>query len=94
MNIYELDNSKLRKVLLKFIKTNYGKIVFLLAYSLPTVSFLGLFVILMMNKILGIYSLVFGIIDILLTLVTFVLGSRYYYHEVKNFIDKNVTKKN
>lgn len=92
MNIYQLSQKELKKEMKKFYKTAYGKIVFCLAYSVPIISFL-LMIALMIPLFFcscGIWGLwCYGPIFMALlfmTLISFILGSIYYYHKLETFI--------
>ena len=92
MNIYKLNYKKLRRQMTLFMKTIYGKIVFILAYSIPII-FTVLF--LMVTSDLKIYYqdpkmiyFLVGVIYLLLVaiLLTFIIGTVYFYKELKGFI--------
>ena len=44
MNIYEMKNKDLKKLLISFSKTTYGSIVFLTSYCVPFFAFIFLIV--------------------------------------------------
>lgn len=91
--IYKLNNNKLKKEMLNFTKTTYGKITFLLSYSFFFILLL-LSIIYIYNTYpyyikednIRIYNLVITII--LLNLSSFILGSIHYYKELKEYIEK------
>ena len=95
MNIYNLNYKKLRKQMTLFMKTAYGKIVFILAYTIPIV-FTLLFLLVTGDlryyyfDTLMMYSLV-SLMYILLAivLISFILGTMYFYKELKGFISSN-----
>lgn len=96
MNIYEMNNKNIKKSIGKFNKTTYGKTVFLLAYSIPLIFFLMLlflFISLYLCTCVGFFvkSAIMFLFPIFVNLVllSFVLGSIYYYHELKAFIKEN-----
>ena len=96
MTIYDLNYEKMTEVIKKFMKTLYGKTVFLLAYSLFIISFIGLFVILyMMSKCLCYMYFVFPmfLFDLVLTLISFILGSKYFYKELKEFVKEKIKER-
>lgn len=88
MNIYKLDYKKIRVLMTKFMKTIYGKITFILAYSIPIIlSSILLVVVLSLHQFYNIVFITLLIYILLfLILVSFVLGTIYYYHELKEFI--------
>ncbi len=91
-NIYSLNRKELSELLIRFSKTHYGKIQFVLSY--------GLFVIMFFILILGVFLYLLTKLDVLLiaiffislfTFVTFIQGSRHFYNEVRyfNYNEKN-----
>jgi hypothetical protein len=85
-NIYTLNRKELSELLIRFSKTHYGKIQFVLSY--------GLFVIMFFILILGVFLYLLTKLDVLLiaiffisvfTFVTFIQGSRHFYNEVRYF---------
>ena len=85
-NIYSLNRKELSELLIRFGKTHYGKIQFVLSY--------GLFVIMFFILILGVFLYLLTKLDVLLiaiffisvfTFVTFIQGSRHFYNEVRYF---------
>jgi hypothetical protein len=85
-NIYSLNRKELSELLIRFSKTHYGKIQFVLSY--------GLFVIMFFILILGVFLYLLTKLDVLLiaiffisvfTFVTFIQGSRHFYNEVRYF---------
>jgi len=91
MTIYKMNYKKLRKEMTKFSKTIYGKITFILSYSVPIILTALLVVMtISLEYINNLYLTVFtfGIVYLLLflILITFILGTIYFYHELKEFI--------
>lgn len=95
MSIYEMTNKEMRKEIRSFGKTTYGKVVICLSYIIPLVA-----------MVVAIEFLVFAIqcncfacykpaivITLVFMFVSFVLGSRYYYKELKGFIEKQNSDK-
>jgi hypothetical protein len=85
-NIYNWDRNELSELLIRFSKTHYGKIQFVLSY--------GLFVIMFFILILGVFLYLLTKLEVLLiaiffislfTFVTFIQGSRHFYNEVRYF---------
>ena len=85
-NIYSLNRKELSELLIRFSKTHYGKIQFVLSY--------GLFVIMFFILIFGVFLYLLTKLEILLiaiffislfTFVTFMQGSRHFYNEVRYF---------
>ena len=89
MTIYDLKNKDLKKYFREFAKTTYGKVVFCLAYIVPFImtivctetallckmycgSFFGC------NSNLPLY--------LIITLISFVVGSAYFYREFDKFL--------
>ena len=89
MDIYKMNDKDLRKMFGEFSSTNFGKIVGILSFSVPAVFFLltiiatVLFYMEILTKAMAIIAPVFA----LLTLVMFVNGNRYFYSELRKFIE-------
>ena len=80
--IYKIKSDKeMAKVLRKFLKSQYGKTVFVLAYAIPFFLFL-----ITLRFIFKGYPFISGFA--LLTLVSFIVGSAYFYKEIRIFINK------
>lgn len=100
MTIYDLSMNDMRKEIKNFYKTNYGKTVFLLAYALPIVLILITVALLLATFTmcycsLNLLSAFIGYvlpISCFLILITFVLGSRYYYRELRIYVNKKSNK--
>lgn len=90
MNIYKMKAKDVRKELLKFSKTYYGKIVFLLSYVVFFYSFiftLGVFLVYYFGSLLEFpYLLFFG--SLVFTFLSFVIGSMNFYKEVRLFVNR------
>lgn len=86
-NIYNLDIKGMRKAFMSFHKTLYGRTAFFIAYFIPILSFLALvgFMIALFIKpepvcFIAFYSAL-GVF-----LVSFMVGTAYYYREVRDFL--------
>ena len=85
-NIYEYNKKDLSKLLIRFSKTHYGKIQFVLSYSLFVILFVLLIISLFIYfRFKSIYILFWVFILALVTFVTFISGSRHFYNEVRYF---------
>ena len=85
-NIYEVDKKGLFKLLVNFQKCEYGKIQFILSYSV----FLIIFVLLVSSFVFYIQYKLFTLLILTFvmafaTLVSFVLGSIHFYQELRYF---------
>jgi len=80
MNIYTNNNKEIRAIMISFIKTIYGKITFVLSYSLFFIFLIITLVSLWVSQI-TFETFVFTV----LTLIFFILGSIHYYKELKNY---------
>ena len=88
--IYKLNKKSLGKEILKFGKTEYGKIQFLLPYILFFIQFIGVIVLLVeayRHPSMKVFFLLYPLI--VCTLITFVLGSIHYYKELRIFVNEN-----
>lgn len=91
--IYKLNNKEIKEEIKSFSKTTYGKITFLLSYSvfIITILFFITFILtfyinsfeLTLDKLLIIY-----IITFITILLSFILGSIHFYNKLERFIDK------
>ena len=90
MNIYKMKKKDLSKLLIEFSKCEYGKIQFVISYSLFVILFLLLIAFIVTFLITKIRFLVLIIIFIsLLDFVSFVIGSSHFYNEVRFFSYNN-----
>lgn len=84
--IYKLNNNELKKEMIEFNKTIYGKCMFLICYSVFFVLFIGLIFSLIMVFInFKIINLLF--ILPILCLISFVIGSYIFYKELRIYIE-------
>lgn len=89
MTIYDLKNKDLKKYFREFAKTTYGKVVFCLAYSV-------FLIMLIMSAETAIVCKItcgsfFGCgsnlaLYLIITLISFVVGSAYFYREFDKFL--------
>lgn len=94
MTIYDLNNKQIREYIMKFAKTTYGKIVFINSY-IPSFFVLVFLVGVLLfsvhfkyNMTLYSASLLGVIVLALIFITTFLKGNRYYYNELKDYIEK------
>ena len=91
MNIYQCSQKKMKKYIKAFRKTEYGRTVFCLAYSVPIIGLLLLLIVLF-SLIIWKWCLYFFFLSLLIPfllffiLISFVIGSAYYYRELREFI--------
>jgi hypothetical protein len=81
VNIYTKNQQEMKKIMLSFIKTIYGKIMFLLSYSL---FFIFLILALMVLALQG--DKLFFFMLSFLSLILFVFGSINFYKELRTYI--------
>ena len=89
MDIYKMNDKDLRKTFGEFSKTNYGKIVGILSFVVPFVFFvlsIITFVMMMIGNLQEV-MVVLAPVFALLTLIFFINGNRYFYKELKAFIE-------
>lgn len=92
MKIYNLNNKELKKELINFNKTTYGKIVFLISYGIPfIITILLIDMVIILNKInYSNQALSFSIIFVFMVdIISFISGTKYFYSELKEYINKN-----
>ena len=81
MNIYTTDNKEIRDIMISFIKTKYGKVTFVISYSL---FFLFLIITLITSCFYKFTNpLIF--VFFVLCLISFIWGSANYYKELRIF---------
>ena len=85
-NIYKLNKKELSELLIRFSKTHYGKIQFVLSYSLFCILFIVLLIVLFIYfKTKSYYLIIFLFVHSLITFITFIQGSRHFYNEIRYF---------
>ncbi len=87
-SIYDKNIKEIRKELVRFGKTTYGKTIFFIAYLIP----IALFFALIIFAILGFASDAKYLIGYMPHLfigfvVSFILANAYYYKELRIFVD-------
>lgn len=90
MNIYDLSYSELSKKVKEFNKTVFGKITLFLSYIIPTLILIYIFFFALSTKC---YFVVGMCLDnflplLLIFVISLVIGTIYYLHELKVFINK------
>lgn len=89
MSIYKMKREQIWESLKEFGKTVYGKTAFLLSYIV--FLFFFVYLIYLMFTCLGFEFLskemIYFMSILFCTLISFVLGSINYYHELMRFID-------
>ncbi len=88
--IYKLDKDDVWKYLLKFNKTEYGKTMFIICYSLSFILFIFMIATLILDfKYPGEGFILWSSLLALLDLISFVVGSYGFYKEFRIFVNKN-----
>lgn len=88
-SIYEMNDKDLRVAFGEFGKTNYGKIVSILSFMIPGVMFI-ISVIAFIMQLMGAIPLQYiysAPVLFVLTLICFIRGNRFFYKELKAFIE-------
>ena len=86
--IYDKSNKEIKKELINFGKTTYGKIMFLICYTPFFISILLMIlslILYMNNEFLG--MLVLFILLIVLSIFVFCIGSYNFYKELRVYIN-------
>ena len=87
--IYKLDKDEIWDYLKKFNKTQYGKTIFLVCYSLPILLFLNIIVTVILDLVYPESGFIFASsLLAFITLVSFLIGSYAYYKEFRIFVNK------
>ncbi len=90
MTVYELSNKELKKEFRKFGKTTYGKVVFCLSYAIPLISLIVSAETFAFMKLYSDFAWCYRpafIIALVMTFISFILGSRYFYKEFRLFFE-------
>ncbi|MBR0479903.1 hypothetical protein IJJ49_01375 [Candidatus Saccharibacteria bacterium] len=89
MSIYDLDIKGMRKTLKKFNETLYGRTIFFVAYFFPFLAFAA-FVGFSISVFLFPRTEVFisFYVSILVFIISFLIGTAYYYRELREFMKK------
>ena len=88
--IYKLDKDDVWKYLVKFSKTEYGKIMFLICYSIPIILFIMLLYTLIMEFLYpGCDFIIIAAFIALFDLISFCIGSYSFYKEFRIYVNKN-----
>lgn len=90
MNLYQMSAKEFRREMKAFYKTYYGKVVFCLAYAMFFISLI-FFLMICINTLThsswSYWRYVMMIpVSALFTILCFIIGSIYYYIELKAFI--------
>lgn len=86
-SIYKLDIQGMRKAFNDFHKTLYGRTAFFVAYFIPIMSFLAMFgfmIVLFIKPETSSYIAFYSALGVFV--VSFMIGTAYYYHEVRDFL--------
>ena len=89
MTIYDLKNKDLKKYFREFAKTTYGKVVFCLAYSVFFIMTIICSETAILNKIYcgSFFGCGSNLAEhLIFLLVSFVVGSAYFYREFDKFL--------
>ena len=81
--IYKLDRNGIKKELISFGKTEYGKTMFVICYSL----FLILLLTIIISFIFKVLCAELFIALVFLCLISFLVGSYSYYKEIRIFVN-------
>ena len=82
--IYKMDSKEIKKLLIEFNETVYGKTMFLMCYATFFIIFAGLlfsFIIYLRTKSFIISSFIIG--SAFLSIISFTIGSYAYYKELR-----------
>ena len=90
MNLYQMSAKEFRREMKAFYKTYYGKVVFCLAYAMFFISLI-FFLMICINTLTHsswtYWRYVMMVpMSALITILFFIIGSIYYYKELKEFI--------
>ena len=87
MNIYTKDIKELRKIMISFTKTIYGRTMFTLSYALFFLLLMITLISFLLYKDTANHPLLMTGLAFL-TLLTFILGSINYYKELRIYISQ------
>ena len=80
--IYNMNQKELKRLLIDFSKTRYGKSMFIICYAVFFLLFLTIIILCFLKQFLLV-----GMLS-LLCLISFCIGSYAYYKELRIFVDK------
>ena len=80
VNIYTTNQQEIKKIMFSFIKTIYGKIMFLLSYSMFFIFLFQALIVLFLHE----DKMIFFVLSFL-SLLSFILGSVNYYKELRAY---------
>jgi magnesium-transporting ATPase (P-type) len=87
-SIYDKDIKAIRKELVKFGKTTYGKTIFFISYLIPLSLFFAIIVFAILGAATDAKYLVYYMPHLFIGfVVTFVLANAYYYKELRIFVE-------
>lgn len=89
MTIYDLKNKDLKKYFREFAKATYGKVVFCLAYTVPFIMAIISAETAILSKIYcgSVFGCNSNLVEyLIILLVSFVVGSAYFYREFDKFL--------
>jgi hypothetical protein len=81
VNIYTKNQQEIRKIILSFIKTIYGKTMFLLSYSMFFVFLVQAIIVLVLHE----NRIIFFMLSFL-SLLSIIFGSINYYKELRTYV--------
>ncbi len=92
MSIYELTKKEMWNLLKSFARCEYGRIQFVLSYSLSFILFFIMIILFVMLLLVGsVFKkmiITFLFLTALLCLIAFIVGSVHYYTELRYFCYK------
>ena len=86
--IYKINNKKIKKALLDFNKTLYGKTMLLICYAPFLFGFVLTFVgLILFYKYTYSTSVTFLVVCVLFSLISFCVGSYNFYRELRVYVN-------
>lgn len=85
MSIYNINKKNIKKYLIEFSKTYYGKITFVVSYT-PTfvILFFGIALMILLKQ--DINTPIIYISMICAMMLSLLIGTKHYYHELKGYL--------
>lgn len=92
--IYDKNIKEIRKELIRFGKTTYGKTIFLIAYLIPIALFFAMAIFAIVGSVSDAQYLINLMPHLFISfVVSFVLANAYYYKELRIFVQTKTDHK-
>ena len=88
--IYKMNNKEIRKLLIEFGSTTYGKTMFLMCYACFFIIFANMIISLFVYfNSKSFFTGSYVIVSAFISVISFTIGSYAYYKELRIYANKN-----